>query len=66
MKNNIKLSDFDFKKTGYGHYQVTYTSPKTGKTYTATTSNMPIIDLTKNADNPKIKDLNSLKEMCKG
>jgi hypothetical protein len=66
MKNTkISLSDFHFSFAGYGHYKVTYTSPVTGKEYTTTTSNMPLIDLTKNAEQPKIKDLIRLKFTCK-
>ncbi len=61
----MKKSDFTFKFAGYGHYTVTYTSPSTGKSWTATTSNMPLIDLTKNEENPKIKDLLALKRLCK-
>jgi hypothetical protein len=60
-----QLSDFSFKFAGYGHYCVTYTSPKTGKAWTATTSNMPLIDATKNADDPKQADLNQLKRIVK-
>jgi len=67
MKTSIKLSDFDFTFAGYGHYKVTYTSPATGKKYTATTNGMPLIDVTKNADeSPKVKDLEILKRICKG
>lgn len=65
MKNSVKLSDFDFAFAGHGHYRVTYTSPITGKEWTATTSDMQLIDATKNADNPKKKDLVQLKKMCK-
>lgn len=65
MKNSIRLSDFNFQFTGYGHYKVTYTSPVSGKSWTATTSDIPLIDATKNADEPKIKDLNELKSFCK-
>ena len=65
MKNSIKLSDFDFQFSGYGHYRVTYTSPLTGKKWTKTSTNMPLIDATKNADQPKKADLNELKRMCK-
>ena len=60
-----KLTDFKFTFAGYGHYKVTYTSPKTGKQWTITTDNMPLIDATKNSGTPKIKDLNVLKSMCK-
>jgi hypothetical protein len=65
MKNSIKLSDFRFQFSGHGHYKVTYTSPVTGKNWTTTTSNMPLIDATKNADEPKKVDLNMLKYVCK-
>lgn len=65
MKNTISLNDFTFKFAGYGHYEVAYTSPKTRKEFTTTTSNMPLIDATKNSDSPKIKDLNELKKLCK-
>jgi hypothetical protein len=63
--NRIQLSDFSFLPSGYGHYKVTYTSPVTGKKFTAITNNMPLIDATKNAEEPKIKDLESLKRICK-
>jgi hypothetical protein len=60
------LSDFRFIKSGYGHYDVTFTSPKTGKTWKNTTSDMPLIDVTKNADDkPLQRDLNKLKSLCK-
>lgn len=65
MKTQINLSDFSFKFVGHGHYEVTYTSPVTGKSWSRITVNMPLIDATKNADNPKIKDLNNLKSICK-
>ena len=51
--------------SGYGHYKVTYTSPTTGKQWTKITSNMPLIDATKNAEEPKQKDLNELKRLLK-
>lgn len=65
MKNSIKLSDFTFQFSGYGHYKVTYTSPLTGKSWTVTTNNMRLIDAIKNADEPKKVDLNKLKNVCK-
>lgn len=61
----ISKNDFRFAQTGYGHYDVYYTSPKTGKVYGCNTTDMTIIDETKNEDNPKIKNLNTLKAMCK-
>jgi hypothetical protein len=63
MKTSI--SDFSFLLSGYGHYKVTYISPITGKKWTTVTNNMPLIDATKNADEPKQKDLNQLKKVCK-
>ncbi len=61
----IDITDFQFMPAGYGHYKVTYTSPNTGKSWGVTTSNMPLIDATKNAENPKRKDLEQLKKLCK-
>lgn len=62
----IQLSDFAFRFAGYGHYEVTYTSPTTGKRWRRTTDNMPLIDATKNADGePLKKDLEHLKSICK-
>ena len=61
----LSISDFSFAFSGYGRYQVTYTSPITGKQYTTVTNNMPLIDETKNSEQPKIKDLNELKRLCK-
>ena len=63
--DKISINDFKFMPAGYGHYRVTFTSRATGKQWTATTSNMPLIDATKNAEYPKIKDLELLKKMCK-
>jgi hypothetical protein len=65
MKNQIRLTDFTFKFSGYGHYEVTYTSPITSKKFTTITNNMPLVDATKNAESPKIKDLIELKKLCK-
>jgi hypothetical protein len=62
----ISKSDFYFNFAGYGHYIVAYTSPKTGTSWVAKTNDMPLIDATKNADNPKRCDLETLKRVCKG
>lgn len=59
------LRDFDFTFAGYGHYKVTYTSPATGKQWSITTTDMELVDATKNSDNPKRKDLEMLKFICK-
>lgn len=66
MKTSITISDFSFQSSGYGHYKVTYTSPATGKSWSTVTNNMPLIDKTKNADEPKKADLENLKRICKG
>ena len=60
-----RITDFKFELKGYGHYKVTYTSPVTGKTWETITSDMTLIDATKNTDCPKRKDLEQLKRICK-
>ncbi len=65
MRTRISISDFEFRVSGYGHYRVTYTSPTTGKQWSTVINDMTIIDATKNSDNPKRKDLESLKWICK-
>jgi len=65
MEKSINISDFHFQPSGHGHYKVTYTSPKTLKKWTTCTSDMPLIDATKNADDPKKGALNNLKWLCK-
>jgi hypothetical protein len=60
-----KLTDFTFRFEGRGAYRVTYTSPKTGKTWNRYITDMGIIDKTKNADEPKLKDLDLLKHIVK-
>lgn len=66
MKKAISISDFNFMPSGFGHYRVIYCSPVTGKKWSTITNNMPLIDATKNADEPKIKDLQTLKRIAKG
>lgn len=61
----IDKYDFKFEIVGYGHYRVTYTSPVTGKQWTTVTNNMPLIDATRNNEEPKKKDLEQLKRVCK-
>ena len=65
MRAKTTISDFRFEFARYGHYKVTYTSPVTGKSWTAKTNDMPLIDATKNAEEPKRKDLEELKRICK-
>lgn len=62
MKTTIL--NFSFQVAGHGHYKVTYTS-NSGKSFTRTISDMQLIDVTKNSDSPKLKDLNELKRVCK-
>lgn len=59
------MIDFSFLPAGYGHYKVTYTSPVTFKSWTVITSDMSLIDLTKNAEEPKRCHLEALKRACK-
>lgn len=61
----ISITDFTFMPSGHGHYKVTYQSPVTFKTWTATTSEMKLIDATNGAEYPKVKDLERLKRLCK-
>jgi hypothetical protein len=61
----LQKSDFQFIPCGYGHYRVTYISPVTYYFWTRIISDMTIIDSTKNCENPKIKDLVHLKNLCK-
>ena len=65
MKRKISITDFSFLPAGYGHYKVTYTSPNTFKKWTTVTNDMPLIDATKNEEEPKRKDLENLKRVCK-
>lgn len=65
MATKTTIYDFNFEFAGYGHYKVTYTSPVTGKKWTAKTNDLPLIDATKNADEPKRNDLEQLKRVCK-
>ena len=48
----LSIDDFRFKPTGYGRYEVTYISPKIGKQWKTSITDMSIIDATKNAEEP--------------
>ena len=63
--NKLSISNFNLKRVGYGQYEVTYLAP-TGKEYTGRTTDSSLIDATFNSDNPKVKDLNTLKRIAKG
>lgn len=60
-----QITDFTFEPKGYGRYLVTYISPVTGKHYYNSTTDMQLIDATKNSESPKLKDLLQLKRVCK-
>lgn len=64
-EREVSINDFKFKKSGYGHYWVEYTSPETGKKWLKTTNDMPLIDATMNEDEPKLIHLKALKAFCK-
>ena len=59
----LTKSDFTFTFKYYGMYKVTYQSTS-GKRYTATILDMPLIDLTKNCENPTQRNLAILKSKC--
>lgn len=58
----ISILDFGKKSAGYGQYTVTFTSQKTGKIFTAYTTNSILIDKTFNSENPKLKDFAAIKK----
>lgn len=57
----INKSDFTFTICGYGQYKVYYISPIRKIKYAGFIIDMEIIDLTKNCDYPKAKNLRQLK-----
>lgn len=61
MKAN-DLSMFDFELAGYGHYKVTYRTPKRGDYYVAVISDMTLTDATYRADWAKKKDIELLRK----
>ena len=65
METHVNLTDFTFLFVSRGQYKVTYQSPKTGRQWSKITNDMQLIDATKNAPEPKKKDLQILKDLCK-
>ena len=63
----MKISAFDFSitKTSHGQYEVTYTSPITGKDYVGKTNNSRLIDDFTEGEVTQ-KDLQQLKRISKG
>lgn len=64
-RKKISIYDFQFVRTGYGRYSVAYQSPVTLKIWVNETNDMTLIDATKNEEEPKVKDLERLKRLCK-
>lgn len=65
MKNSISTTHFSLEKQGYGRYKVTYTSPVTRKQWSCLTNDSELIDKTFHCVTPKVRDLNTLKMICK-
>lgn len=65
MNRKTSINDFRFELAGYGLYRVIYISPATGGKWSTMINDMTLIDATKNVDNPKRKDLENLKRLCK-
>lgn len=65
MATRISLSDFTMKRLSYGYYEVTYTSPKTQKTWSTRTHDSCIIDDTFGSEDPTQKNLRYLLYMVK-
>ena len=65
MNRKTSINDFRFELVGYGLYRVIYISPATGGKWSTMINDMTLIDATKNADNPKRKDLENLKRLYK-
>lgn len=61
----MSKNDFIFRFVGHGHYQVTYISPNTGRSWTKVIDDMTIIDAVRFEDLPKLKDLQQLKRLIK-
>lgn len=59
------ITDFRFDFAGHGRYQVTYTSPCTGKSWSRIIHDMTLIDDTKNVSEPRMDRLMDLKRTVK-
>lgn len=57
--------DFIFKFVGHGHYNVTYISPNTGRSWTRLIDDMTLVDAVRFTELPKQKDLQILKRKIK-
>jgi hypothetical protein len=63
-KKTLNRSHFRFINSGHGLYYVTYTFTN-GKQISCAVNDMELIDATKNAESPKLKDLLILKHLIK-
>lgn len=61
----ISTFDFSITKVSHGEYEVTYTSPITGKDYVGRTNNSRLIDDFTEGEVTQ-KDLQELKRIAKG
>jgi hypothetical protein len=59
----IDKSDFEIKPQSYGRYMVTYTSPKTKKSWSVSLTNVELIEIIRT--NPSARLLNYIKWLCK-
>lgn len=57
----ITIEQFRFEFAGYGHYWATYTTPNRGDYWRHIINCMPLIDATKNAENPTQRDMKLLR-----
>lgn len=57
--------DFIFKFASHGHYNVTYISPNTGRSWTRLIDDMTLVDAVRFTELPKQKDLQTLKRKIK-
>lgn len=65
---NYPLAGFTFRPAGFGAYLVTYESDydrKMGRYWQNRIEDMTVIDATRNADEPKRKDVDTLRRMVK-
>ena len=65
LDETLKPAMFYIEGEKWNGKYVGYSVFMTGRQWTAITSDMPLIDDTKNCDEPKVRDLNYLKKVCK-
>lgn len=65
INNRISKSDFNFLKVGYGRWEVTYTSPVTGKEWRTETTDTRIVDDILHEDEPTQRRMNEVKKFVK-